>query len=96
MIEWQQNPSEKLITWHDAVDYVKSLGDGWRLPTRDELIDAYDISVRGFMSYYYWSSSTYAQGTNNAWVVHLYNGKVLNSGKTYYYYVRCVREVKGE
>lgn len=96
MIEWEQNPPKEPMNWHEAMKYAESLGDGWRLPTRGELIDAYDISVRGFMSYYYWSSSTYAQGNNNAWVVHFCNGNVLNSGKTPFSYVRCVREIKGE
>lgn len=42
MIEWQSNPPVKRMTWYEAIDYAKSLGDGWRLPTRAELIDAYD------------------------------------------------------
>lgn len=96
MIKWQNNPPEKPMTWFEAVEYAESLGDGWRLPTRGELIDAYDSSVRGFMSGVYWSSSTYAHDNNNAWYVFLYNGVVDYSDTTNNYYVRCVREVKGK
>jgi hypothetical protein len=96
MIEWQNNPPQEYMTWYEAVDYAESLGDGWRLPTRGELIDAYDSSVIGFMSGVYWSSSTYAHDNNNAWYVFLYNGVVDYSDTTNNYYVRCVREVKGK
>lgn len=94
MIEWQNNPPQEYMTWYEAVDYAESLSDGWRLPTRGELIDAYDCSVRGFMSGVYWSSSTYAHDNNNAWYVFFYNGVVDYSDTTNNYYVRCVREVK--
>ena len=94
MIEWQNNPPVKRMTWHEAVDYAESLGDGWRLPTRSELINAYDSDVIGFKKNSYWSSSMYAQATNNAWYVGFYSGNVYNNDKTYNNYVRCVREVK--
>lgn len=96
MIEWQSNSPVKRMTWYEAIDYAKSLGDGWRLPIRSELIDAYDNNVEGFNGSYYWSSSTYAQNTNNAWLVDFDDGFVYYNDKTYNYCVRCVREVKGE
>ena len=96
MIEWQNNPPEEPMTWHNAVEYAKSLGDGWRLPTRAELIDAYDNKIEDFDFSYYWSSSTYAQNTNNAWYVNFNNGNVNYNAKTNYDCVRCVRDVKGK
>lgn len=96
MIEWQSNPPKEPMTWHEAMEYAKSLGDEWRLPTRGELIDAYDSSVRGFLSVSYWSSSTYAQSTSIAWYVSFYGGNASRNDKTNDFYVRCVREVKGE
>lgn len=94
MIEWQNDSPQKRMTWHEAVDYAKSLGDGWRLPTRGELIDAYDSSVRGFMNDYYWSSSAYAQGTSSVWSVNFGSGLVASNVKTNGDYVRCVMEIK--
>ena len=74
MIEWQQNPPKKPMTWHESMEYAESLGNGWRLPTRAELIDAYDNKIEDFDFSYYWSSSTYAQGTSNAWLVNFNYG----------------------
>lgn len=93
-IEWQSNPPEESMTWFEAVEYAKSLGEGWRLPTRSELIDACDNKIEGFEAIYYWSSSTYAQSTNFAWLVDFSFGPVYSNGKTNYNYVRCVREIK--
>ncbi len=73
----------------------------WRLPTRKELetlID-YGVSVApvingtafpGTMSGTYWSSTTYAPNTTDAWVVSFNVGVVANNGKPNPYYVRCV------
>ena len=47
-------------------------------------------SERTIQSNNYWSSSTYAQNTNNAWNVNFNNGNVNNNNKTNNNYVRCV------
>ncbi|MBU0999107.1 DUF1566 domain-containing protein [Patescibacteria group bacterium] len=39
----------------------------------------------------YWSSTTYANNTTNAWNVNFNNGNVNNNDKANSYYVRCVR-----
>ena len=83
--------ADKKMTWQEANDYCKSLGKGWRLPERWELVKAYDGKVEGFKSGYYWSSTTYVYNTANAWNVYFYSGHVDNSNKTYSDYVRPVR-----
>jgi hypothetical protein len=93
MIEWQSNPPEEPMNWYKAMEYAESLGNGWRLPTRSELIDAYDNKVKNFIFMYYWSSSTYDQNTNRAWRLVFDDGGVGNNDKTISYYVRCVREI---
>jgi hypothetical protein len=40
---------------------------------------------------WYWSSSSYAGGSSNAWYVDFDDGYVYYVGKSYTYYVRCVR-----
>ena len=92
-LEWQEDAPENPMTWDEAIEYAKSLGDGWRLPTRGELCDAYDNFIDGFKKNNYWSSSTYAQGTNLAWLVYFYDGGVGDDDKTNDGYVRCVREI---
>jgi len=39
----------------------------------------------------YWSSTTYALNSTNAWNVNFNNGNVNNNNKTNNNYVRCVR-----
>ena len=93
-LEWQENLPEKPMTWHEAVEYAKSLGDGWRLPTKEELEKAYVGKVEGFKSDGYWSLSVAHLDTLNAWYVD------FSDGVGHYYYkaggvfVRCIREVK--
>lgn len=94
-LEWQSNPPDNLMTWDEAMSYAKSLGDGWRLPTIEELKYAYN-NVQGFQSSYYWSSSTYAQDINDAWGVNFSYGYVNYGSKADSLYVRCVRDIPKE
>jgi len=90
-LQWGKT-ADKRMSWQEAVDYCKALGKGWRLPTRVELIDAYDSKVDGFETDdYYWSSTTSVFNTENAWIVDCYNGYVNYYYKADNYYVRPVR-----
>ena len=84
--------ADKRMTWQKANDYCKSLGKGWRLPERWELVKAYDGKVEGFKTdTYYWSSTTSVNYTDYAWYVNFYDGHVNSLNKTLNYYVRPVR-----
>ena len=74
-LEWQPIPFENPMSWDQADEYAKSLGDGWRLPTVEELKNAYNNKVRGFKPDYYWSS--YAQNTSNACFVYFNDGTCI-------------------
>jgi hypothetical protein len=75
----------------------------WRLPSKQELqtIVDYAIAYPGptiKAAYFpstiasdYWSSTTSAHYTYNAWYVAFYEGSVDSYYKSYDYYVRCVR-----
>jgi hypothetical protein len=92
-LEWQENPSEKPMNWYEAIKYADLLGEGWRLPTKEELKEAYDSKIEGFKkSLAYWSLEEYVQNTIYAWLVNFYNRYVFYGGKTNTYYVRCVRD----
>ena len=105
--------SALLYTWSNAITYCEGLTLGgrsdWRLPNLNELVSIIDytkstsptINSTAFpntQSPLYWSSSTYAKGTNAGWVVAFGNDSVgFNSGggvyaynKTDQKYVRCV------
>ena len=80
------------MTWEDAMKACADLGDGWRLPTKDELNMMYENKdkIGGFTNDFYWSSSEL--DINAAWGQSFSNGFSTNGGK---YgsenYVRAVR-----
>jgi hypothetical protein len=79
------------MPWEKAMDYAKNLGDGWRLPTKEEL-QAYapQLNKMGIVGDF-WSGSTVSYATNLAWFVTLGNGYTSNNLKSYSYGVVCVR-----
>lgn len=81
-------------TWEDAKKVCEDLGDGWRLPTREELhfIWLNRDTIGGFEPAYYWSSS---EGSNYyAWNRYLSYGSQYLNYKTTTLYVRAVRDIK--
>ena len=89
-LEWKaEEPKE--MTWNDAMELYKDNPEGWRLPTRVELLQAYVDGVGGFASLYYWSSSEHVAG--NAWVQVFLNGDQFDYSKFDSYRVRAVREI---
>ena len=105
---WQRNTDTTTTrNWLDACTYCYRLSldpcKGWRLPTIEELATLVDpgqtdpalppgnpfthVQLR-----FYWSISTNAADTNNAWIVNFKNGNVLDTElKTAGHYVLCVR-----
>lgn len=84
--------------WKVAMDAAQAKGDGWRLPTIEELITLINFSrcepaseFPGQPSVWFWSSSSYALNASSAWSVNFGYGNVDNNGKTYSYCARCVR-----
>ena len=77
--------------WEDAKKLCEDLGDGWRLPTREELhlMWVNRESIGGFAAAYYWSSSE--NGSSFAWGQAFYNGYQNYNDKYSTYYVRAVR-----
>jgi len=82
--------------------YTASTYSDWRLPTPEELTSLIDSGrfspalpsghpFTGVQNSSYWSSTTYASDTGNAWVVYMYNGYVNTVVKTTTYYVWPVR-----
>ena len=89
-IEVAQNDFPKRMSWDDAVKACADLGNGWRLPTKNELNLMYlnKNKIGGFANYY-WSSEEF--NSNTAWGQLFGNGNQLNDVKGFGYYVRAVR-----
>jgi hypothetical protein len=80
--------------WEDAKKLWEDLGDGWRLPTREELHLMWlnRDSIESFAAANYWSSSE--DGNSFAWLQLFNNGNQYNNFKYNTNFVRAVRNVK--
>jgi len=86
------------VTLKAAEEAVAALGEGWRLPTIQELFALVDHTRTGpaidtekfpdTESDWYWSSTPTAWNSNARWVVYFYNGLV---GDFYDVSRACVR-----
>lgn len=102
---WQQSDGDEKRLWQDACDYCDALKlagySDWRIPSRRELFSIVDMSryniainLEYFVdtkSAWYWSGTTYANRSDDAWGVYFYDGVVGNLDKGFNNYVRCVR-----
>ncbi|HIP12605.1 MAG TPA: DUF1566 domain-containing protein, partial [Arcobacter sp.] len=101
---WQQEDDNTERTWADAGTYCDGLTlDGnsdFRLPTIEELVSITDKQISNpsinaiftnTNSSGYWSATTGASGTSDAWYVYFNGGDDGWRDKTVTYFVRCVR-----
>jgi len=104
---WQDDNAAQstYTTWQGAIDYCEALElsgyNDWRLPNIRELRSIVDrskstppIIYSAFInttSNAYWSATTYASNTNDAWYIHFDDGYDYWYYKSYIFYVRCVR-----
>ena len=80
------------MSWDDAKKACADLGDGWRLPTKDELNVLYENKdeIGGFAdSLYYWSSTE--DDNNDAWIQLFLDGDQFTNVMDDYGSVRSVR-----
>jgi hypothetical protein len=81
------------MTWDEAKQACKKLGDDWRLPTIEELklIQKYKDRIGGFTNLY-WSSTK--NGTSYMWIFSFRAGSVTTTIKSAPIYVRAVRDLE--
>ena len=85
------------MNWHQAMERVKELGPGWRLPTIEELEETLypnQDRIPNLENSSYWSSSEI--NANLAWSFNFNYGYARNSDKNYTIYVRAVKTFDGE
>ena len=86
------------MNWEDAKKACRTLGKGWRLPTKAELNILYKNrkKIGGFVSNYYWSSTEISyklvDPTMTAWGQDFNSGRWDSSFKHDKYLVRAVRD----
>jgi len=102
---WQKTTAPRIYTWEGALEYCDTTFAGyndWRLPNRNELQSIVDYSrydpaidpIFNTRTSYYWSSTTDAEYSSDAWLVGFRSGNILSFGKSgsgHYSYVRAVR-----
>ena len=82
------------VPWLQAIDYCRGMGDGWRLPTENELMYYWCVGPSipadsKFSGDSYWSATDYYE---RVWYVSFTFGYTWLNEKTANSYVRCVRE----
>ena len=101
---WQQGEGGRIV-WEMALVYCDELQlagkNDWRLPNYKELQSLVDyryyspaVQAAFFPNLdpeFYWSSTTFAGQTKNAWFVNFYRGSVEHGNKSNSFNVRCVR-----
>ena len=90
-LEVAQNDFPNVMNWDDAIKACQSLGNGWRLPNKDELNLLYQnkYKIGGFATLYYWSSTEY--DGYNAWRQFFNFGRQDFYSKNFKFNVRAVR-----
>ena len=102
---WQKEADRVARTWEQALTSCQDLTLGgyedWRLPNIKELqsINDYNslnpsidlIFLPNTVTSFYWSSTSNADISDNAWGVYFGNGMVHDSDKSSTLYTRCVR-----
>ena len=79
------------MNWYEAKKACKNLGDGWRLPTKDELNLLFQNSgkIGGFANVHYWSSTE--DDFTNAWLQNFFIRNQTSVDKVVSTNVRAVR-----
>ena len=104
-LEWSQTLLDgETVTLSPAEEAVAKLGEGWRLPTRQELESLLDLSRHDpaidtskypdTKSCAYWTSTPCAWDSAARWVVSFGGGGVFDGHRSGYACVRAVRDVE--
>jgi hypothetical protein len=101
-LEVAQNNFPEYMTWNDAKNACAYLGNGWRLPTKDELWNMYlnKEKIGNCSNNYYWSSTEYSGSEYRDYVYGTYNYAFAVNFKTNILYDTnksgklCVRAVR--
>jgi hypothetical protein len=94
-IEVAQNHFPIAMKWNEAVKACMDLGNGWRLPTIDELVFLHKNKdeIGGFLSFHFWSNDE-SEKSGYALEMHFYGwGQKIQCNKDDTNHVRAVRSL---
>ncbi|MFA6430309.1 MAG: prepilin-type N-terminal cleavage/methylation domain-containing protein [Candidatus Paceibacterota bacterium] len=84
VVNWQTPDPNRSMTWDSAVAYCHGLGEGWRLPSKQEIF----LAGATFQNVRYWTSDEF--GVMFAYFFNRTLNKILTVNKTSPQSVRCV------
>ena len=95
-IEVARNDFKNVQTWKDAIAKCNGLGNGWRLPTLDELNKLYNNKnkIGGFKDGLYSNDGYWSSTDTNGketWTAKFFDGYFVIESKKNKYNVRAVR-----
>lgn len=82
---------EVYLTWPEAIKYCKQLGEGWRLPTKEELDVMYKLHVKGTLKFGNYGCWGEAKSETTAWSKGFNTGNIYENPTTNINYIRPVR-----
>jgi hypothetical protein len=93
-IEIAQFDLPTTVTWYNAKRECKELGNGWRLPTKEELDKLYNNKdlIGNFVNTNYWSSTEY--NSSYIWMQVFTHGFIAITLKEGYINARAVKSIK--
>ena len=93
-IEIAQFDLPTTVTWYNAKRECKELGNGWRLPTKEELDKLYNNKdlIGNFVNNNYWSSTEY--DSRYAWMQVFIHKSIAITLKEGYINARAVKSIK--
>lgn len=101
-LEIAQFDFPNLLDWNEAINACTELGDGWRLPSKDELIIMYKNKnkIGGFAENSYWTLSKddgnydmQDEAEKSAYSLNMPNGITTPQYKCYVFYARAIRSL---
>ena len=90
-IELYPTTIETYMTWEEANDYCTKLQDGWRLPTKEELVYMFDTTPNEFGNYGCWGERL---SIFYSWSLGFKTGNVYLNLSDNKNYLRPVRDIK--
>lgn len=94
-IEVYNHDLEGIYFWNQAKSFAQDLGQGWRLPTAEEIKELYkNKEMLNFANYGFWAYWTSEEIGQDGCCYNGPNGEIYTTNKESEFYVRLVRDIE--